>query len=168
MASIDRGIELSGWSDDLRDMIRRRVSESGGLALITLSALIAVALATWSVQDPSLSHATKAPVRNLLGAPGAVVADVLMQLLGVAAIALMLPVAVWGWRAGTDADESGVTVHALFGARRLPWSRISGFAPRGRRVVAVLDGGATVPLTAVTPADLPRLVAASGAEIKAQ
>jgi len=83
---------------------------------------------------------------------------------------LLVPVAVavWGWRAGTDADESGVTVHALFGARRLPWSRISGFAPRGRRVVAVLDGGATVPLTAVTPADLPRLVAASGAEIKAQ
>ena len=31
----------------------------------------ALALATWSVQDPSLSHATSAPVRNLLGAPGA-------------------------------------------------------------------------------------------------
>ena len=83
---------------------------------------------------------------------------------------LLVPVAVavWGWRAGTDADESGVTVHALFGARRLPWSRISGFAPRGRRVVAVLDGGATVPLTAVTARDLPKLVAASGAELNAQ
>ena len=44
MASIDRGIELSGWSDDLRDMIRRRLSESGGIVLLTLSALIAVAL----------------------------------------------------------------------------------------------------------------------------
>jgi ABC-type transporter Mla maintaining outer membrane lipid asymmetry permease subunit MlaE len=72
MASIDRGIELSGWSDDLRDMIRRRISESGGVALITLSALIAVALATWSVQDPSLSHATDGPVRNYLGTAGAV------------------------------------------------------------------------------------------------
>ena len=48
----------------------------------------AVALATWSVQDPSLSHATNAPVRNLLGMPGAIVADLLMQLLGLAAIAL--------------------------------------------------------------------------------
>src|ERR1041384_8860101 len=75
MASIHRGIELSGWSDDLRDMIRRRISESGGIALITLSALIAVALATWSVQDPSLSHAIDGPVRNFLGTPGAIGAD---------------------------------------------------------------------------------------------
>ena len=101
MASIDRGIDLSNWSDDLRDLIRRRVSESGGVALITLSALIAVALATWSVQDPSLSHATDGPVRNYLGTPGAVGADLLMQLFGLAATVLVLPVAVWGWRIAT-------------------------------------------------------------------
>ena len=101
MASIDRGIELSGWSDDLRDMIRRRISESGGIALITLSALIAVALATWSVQDPSLSHATDGPVRNFLGTPGAIGADLLMQLFGLAATVFVLPVAVWGWRIAT-------------------------------------------------------------------
>ncbi len=101
MASIDRGIDLSSWSDDLRDLIRRRVSESGGIALITLSALITVALATWSVQDPSLSHATDGPVRNYLGTPGAVGADLLMQLFGLAATVLVLPVAVWGWRIAT-------------------------------------------------------------------
>ena len=101
MASIDRGIDLSSWSDDLRDLIRRRVSESGGIALITLSVLITVALATWSVQDPSLSHATDGPVRNYLGTPGAVGADLLMQLFGLAATVLVLPVAVWGWRIAT-------------------------------------------------------------------
>src|SRR6185503_19897125 len=101
MASIDRGIELSGWSDDLRDMIRRRISESGGVALITLSALIAVALATWSVQDPSLSHAIDGPVRNFLGTPGAIGADLLMQLFGLASTVFVLPVAVWGWRIAT-------------------------------------------------------------------
>ncbi len=80
---------------------------------------------------------------------------------------LLIPaaLAVWAWRAGTDADESGLTVRALLGQRRLPWARISGFAPRGRRVVAVLDGGATVPLTAVSPADLPKLIAVSGTEL---
>ena len=80
---------------------------------------------------------------------------------------LLVPVAfaIWGWRAGTDADEGGVTVRALLGQRRLPWSRISGFAPRGRGVVAVLDGGTTVPLTAVAPGDLPKLVAASGTDL---
>src|SRR3954468_15985840 len=101
MASLDRGIDFSSWSDDLRDLIRRRVSESGGVALITMSALIAVALATWSVQDPSLSHATDGPVRNYLGTAGAVGADLLMQLFGLAATVFVLPVAVWGWRIAT-------------------------------------------------------------------
>ena len=99
MSAIDRTLDsLTFLSDGLRDALRRRLREISGLALIVLAMLLAVALATWSVQDPSLSHATKAPVRNLLGAPGAVVADVLMQLLGIAAIALVLPVAIWGWR----------------------------------------------------------------------
>ena len=84
---------------------------------------------------------------------------------------LLVPaaVAIWGWRAGTDADEDGVTVRALLGQRRLPWSRIAAFAPVGqRRVVAVLDGGGSVRLTAVTPADLPKLVAASGTELSSR
>ena len=59
------------------------------------------ALATWSVQDPSFSHATDAPVRNLLGAPGAIGTDLLMQLFGLASTVLVLPVAVWGWRIAT-------------------------------------------------------------------
>ncbi len=101
MAVLDRGIDRSFWSDDLRGAIRRRVRESGGVALITLAVTMAVALATWSVQDPSLSHATDAPVRNLLGTPGAIGADLLMQLLGLAATVLVLPVAVWGWRIAT-------------------------------------------------------------------
>jgi len=58
--------------------------------LITLSALIAVALATWSVQDPSLSHAIDGPVRNFLGTAGAIGADLLMQLFGLAATVFVL------------------------------------------------------------------------------
>jgi S-DNA-T family DNA segregation ATPase FtsK/SpoIIIE len=98
MAAIDRGIELSNWSDELRALLRRRICESGGFALIVLAGAIAIALATWSVQDPSLSHATDAPVRNFLGTPGAVGADLLMQLFGLASTVFVLPVAVWGWR----------------------------------------------------------------------
>ena len=65
---------------------------------MTLAAMMMVALATWSVQDPSLSHATNTPVRNLLGAPGAICADLMMQLLGLASMVLVLPVIVWGCR----------------------------------------------------------------------
>ena len=99
MPAIDRSLDhLSFLPDSLREGLRRRMRELGGLALIVLAMLLAIALATWSVQDPSLSHATNAPVRNLLGFAGAIVADLLTQLLGVAAIALVLPIAVWGWR----------------------------------------------------------------------
>lgn len=73
-----------------------------------------------------------------------------------------LAVVVWGIRAGTDAGPAGVTVRALLGRRRLPWSEIQGFAQTDRRVIAVMAGGRSANLPAVTPADLPRLVAASG------
>jgi S-DNA-T family DNA segregation ATPase FtsK/SpoIIIE len=98
MAVTDRTIDFSLWSDDLRGAIRRRIRECGGIALITLAVTMGCALATWSVQDPSLSHATDGPVRNLLGAPGAIGSDLLMQLFGLASTVLVLPVAVWGWR----------------------------------------------------------------------
>src|SRR5712692_5662219 len=88
MPAIDRGLDrLSFLPDALRDALRRRLRELGGLALIFAATLLALALATWSVQDPSLSHATNVAVRNALGLPGAIVADLLMQLLGVAALA---------------------------------------------------------------------------------
>ena len=97
MPAIDRGLE-GFLPDGLREALRRRLRELGGVALILLAILLALALASWSVQDPSLSHATNAPIRNALGFPGAIVADLLMQLFGVAALAFVLPVAVWGWR----------------------------------------------------------------------
>ena len=84
--------------DDLSAALRRRLSEIGGLALIGVAALATVSLATWSIKDPSLSYATGGPVHNLLGHWGAATADLLMQLFGIAAVAIVLPVAVWGWR----------------------------------------------------------------------
>jgi S-DNA-T family DNA segregation ATPase FtsK/SpoIIIE len=85
-------------SDDLRAALRRRVQEMMGAALLGVAGIAAVALATWSVQDPSFSHATNAPVRNMLGLIGAASADLMMQILGLATVALLFPVASWGWR----------------------------------------------------------------------
>ncbi len=56
-----------------------------------------LALVTWSVRDPSLNHATAGPIRNLLGYKGAIVADLTMQLIGVAAVALLTPPVIWSW-----------------------------------------------------------------------
>jgi DNA segregation ATPase FtsK/SpoIIIE, S-DNA-T family len=99
MRAADRGLDIIAFiSEHLREIIRRRLSELAGLSLIALALLGAIALATWSVQDPSLSHATQKPIHNLLGFPGAIFADLAMQLLGLAAILILAPEALLGWR----------------------------------------------------------------------
>ncbi len=99
MPAIERVIPLVGQLPaSIREALARRLRECAGLGLIALSGVIAAAMMTWSVQDPSLSHATSRAIRNLLGYPGAIGADLLMQILGLGAVMLILPVAVWGWR----------------------------------------------------------------------
>jgi len=99
MPAIERVIPLVGQLPaSIREALVRRLREVAGLGLIALAGVAAAALMTWSVQDPSLSHATSRAIHNLVGYPGAIGADLLMQILGLGAIMLILPVAVWGWR----------------------------------------------------------------------
>jgi S-DNA-T family DNA segregation ATPase FtsK/SpoIIIE len=99
MPAIERVIPLVGQLPaSIREALARRLRELAGLGLIALSGVAAAALMTWSVQDPSLSHATSRAIRNVVGYPGAIGADLLMQILGLGAIMLILPIAVWGWR----------------------------------------------------------------------
>jgi DNA segregation ATPase FtsK/SpoIIIE, S-DNA-T family len=99
MASADRSLDVVAFlSEHFRDILKRRLRELAGLALLTLALLGAIALATWSVQDPSLSHATQKPINNLLGYSGAIFSDLAMQLLGLAAVLLLAPEALLGWR----------------------------------------------------------------------
>jgi DNA segregation ATPase FtsK/SpoIIIE, S-DNA-T family len=99
MPAIERVIPLVGQLPaSIREALARRLRELAGLGLIALSGVAAAALMTWSVQDPSLSHATSRAIRNIVGYPGAIGADLLMQILGLGAIMLILPIAVRGWR----------------------------------------------------------------------
>jgi S-DNA-T family DNA segregation ATPase FtsK/SpoIIIE len=99
VAATERTLPLmSRMPDHLREMLSRRLRELAGLGLVALACVAALALATWSVQDPSFSHATSKPVRNILGYPGAITADLLMQTFGLGAIMLLLPISIWGWR----------------------------------------------------------------------
>src|SRR3954451_232800 len=99
MPAIERVIPLVGQLPAaIREALARRLRELAGLSLIALSGVAAAALMTWSLQDPSLSHATSRSIRNIVGYPGAIGADLLMQILGLGAIMLILPVAIWGWR----------------------------------------------------------------------
>lgn len=99
MSAIERVIPLVGHlPPSIREGLARRMRELTGFGLIALAGAASAALMTWSVQDPSLSHATSRPIRNILGYAGAIGADLAMQILGLGAIMLVLTVAVWGWR----------------------------------------------------------------------
>src|SRR6202521_5743068 len=99
MPAIERVIPIVGQLPAaIRASLARRLRELAGLGLLVLSGGVAAALTTWSVQHPSLSHAPSRAIRNIAGYPGAIGADLLMQILGLGAIMLILPVAVGGWR----------------------------------------------------------------------
>src|SRR5258708_31897823 len=99
MPAIERVLPLVGHLPAaIREALARRLRELTGLALLSLSGVAAGALMAWSVQDPSLSHATSRAIRNIVGYPGAIGADLLMQIFGLGAVMLVLPIAVWGWR----------------------------------------------------------------------
>src|SRR5258708_34291899 len=102
MPAVERVIPLVGHlPGTIRDALARRLRELAGLSLIALSGVAAAALMTGSVQDPSLSHATSRAIRNIVGYPGAIGAELLMQILGLSAVMLILPVPVWCWRQAT-------------------------------------------------------------------
>ncbi|MEN3348750.1 MAG: segregation ATPase FtsK/SpoIIIE, family, partial [Bradyrhizobium sp.] len=82
----------------IRAFFARRAAETIGVLIVCLCAAWTLALVTWSVRDPSLNHATAGPIRNLLGYKGAIVADLTMQLIGIAAVALLTPPLIWSWR----------------------------------------------------------------------
>jgi hypothetical protein len=56
----------------------------------------------------------------------------------------LIPIALtaWLWRTGTDVDADAVTLHAVFGSRRVPWEDIAGLSVgrRGELSLALTDG----------------------------
>ena len=80
----------------LPPVVRRGYVKLQGVVLMLLALLGGVALATWTISDPSLTFANGSAAENWLGFWGASFADFTMQFLGFAAIALLLPPLIWG------------------------------------------------------------------------
>jgi len=86
-----------------------------GLGVVVLALALAgwASLLSWSVADPSLNHITEQPPENLLGAHGAAVADLMIQSLGLAAVAVFLPVAALGFRLAAEYPAGPLRLMAL-------------------------------------------------------
>jgi len=68
MSLIERSLDgMAALTSELGALMRRRVAELCGIVLISLAMMAALALASWSVADPSLSHATDDGARGGVG-----------------------------------------------------------------------------------------------------
>ncbi|MBZ5760759.1 MULTISPECIES: FtsK/SpoIIIE family DNA translocase [Rhizobium] len=99
----------------LSTFVIRQITGLAGFVLFFFLALAVAALATWNVMDPSYSYATSNAPTNILGAYGAIFADVVMQALGLSSVIVMLPVVAWAL-----ALVSGRKLHRL-PARLAAW-----------------------------------------------
>ncbi len=99
-------------SDDTTGRLKMIALRAMGLVLLMLSLSVWLSLASWSHMDPSLNHATTAAPQNLLGYYGAVLSDLLFQWIGLAAIMIAAPIAIWGWKLLTG-QPIGLTLFRL-------------------------------------------------------
>ena len=70
-----------------------------GLTLVLAATAALIALVSYSSSDASLNNANVRDVGNWLGPLGAVAADLMLQIFGIAALAFLAPLFVWGARA---------------------------------------------------------------------
>ncbi|MEO1745931.1 MAG: DNA translocase FtsK [Pseudomonadota bacterium] len=90
MSDIDYSGETQFEHGGMQALLRRQALFLTGCGLVCLTAFAGLSLIFWDVADPSLSNATSAPVTNLMGGAGAVLADLLMQFFGLGAFLLLL------------------------------------------------------------------------------
>ena len=92
------------WRGVLRRSLRRSLELVGGMALIGLMLFLALALASYSQTDPSGSTAAAATAHNWMGASGALAAERMLFVFGIAS-ALLLPLLYVFARALWDAQS---------------------------------------------------------------
>ncbi len=90
--------------ETLEGQLRRTAGRVVGAVILLVVAALWVALLSWSVSDPSLTHATGGAARNWAGPLGAVASDLMLQMLGLgAAFALLVPM-FWALELVASAD----------------------------------------------------------------
>lgn len=78
--------------------LRQRMIDTAAIGVALGGIAIVLSLISYYPNDPSLNAATDAAARNWLGAPGASLADILMQTMGLAAWLLPVTILAWGWQ----------------------------------------------------------------------
>jgi len=104
----------------LRNLLRRRCAELGALLLALLGVAVLLALLTYDPRDPSLDTTTARQAANMVGLPGAMLADVLLQGFGVAGGLPAAAMLTWAWRIGSHRGLGSVLLRLIALLAALP------------------------------------------------
>ncbi len=85
-----------GGPGGFTSFVQRRLLEGLGIVLVLAGLAYLLALLTANGADPSFNRAADQPVANVMGGPGAVFADFLLQGLGLAALVPPAALIAWG------------------------------------------------------------------------
>ena len=75
---------------------KRKLLETIGLILLTVSIAVAVSIITFDINDPSFSYLTDKNVNNVFGKYGAYTSDILIKFFGAGSVLIFLTGFVWG------------------------------------------------------------------------
>ena len=79
-------------------LFRQRFGQLGAVGIALAGLALAVALGSYNPHDPSMNTATSRAATNLLGVPGAMAADLLLQYFGAAGAVPVLAMLAWAYR----------------------------------------------------------------------
>ncbi len=96
------------------EMVEKRGKELLGLALMSLGAMAAAMVMSYTPEDPSWMSATDAPVQNWMGRMGAAIAAPLFMILGWGAWGLAVVPAAWGLRFLLHLGDARATGRLIF------------------------------------------------------
>ncbi len=102
------------FDSDTQAIIERRGKELLGLALLAVAVTLALALGTYSPNDPNWLNATDAPAENALGHIGAAIASPLYVIAGFGSWMMPLILGVWGVRFSLHYGEENALSRLIF------------------------------------------------------
>ena len=82
--------------------MKKRTSQSMGVGCIFVALFFLLSIISYHSGDPSLNRASTAPIANLMGGLGAIIADLMLQLFGIGSLIIVMMTAAWGWRMMID------------------------------------------------------------------
>src|SRR5260370_18341685 len=123
-------------SREALEVLKHRLAEASGFALLLASLLLFLSLFTYDPRDGSLNTAVDATPHNFLGHDGAVLADLLWQSLGLGSFLSPILLLAWSFR---------LLLHRPV---RSAWARLAllpAILPLGAVALSILDLGALAP-----------------------